>query len=105
MSSRTIDLRLALSTAAAGDVARGRRRRGRRAAASLLAVLMCCCAFTRGACAMTHTVATLGDPGPTLQLTLRQAVMMAGSGDTIDFAAGLTGTITLLHGEIPIKQS
>jgi hypothetical protein len=54
---------------------------------------------------MTHTVATLGDPGPTLQLTLRQAVMMAGSGDTIDFAAGLTGTITLLHGEIPIKQS
>jgi hypothetical protein len=61
--------------------------------------------FTPQARATTHTVETLGDPGPTLLLSLRQAAMMAGSGDTIDFAPGLSGTITLLQGEIPIKQS
>jgi len=55
--------------------------------------------------ATKFTVATLGDPGPTLQLSLRQAVWMAGSGDTIDFAPDLNGTITLLHGEISITRA
>jgi hypothetical protein len=57
------------------------------------------------ACADTLTVATLGDPGPALQLSLRQAVSMSGDGDTIDFAPGLGGTITLLHGEIAITHA
>ncbi|HEY2395620.1 MAG TPA: choice-of-anchor Q domain-containing protein [Rudaea sp.] len=55
--------------------------------------------------ATTITVGTLGDPGPSLQLSLREAVLMAGSGDTIDFAPDLNGTITLLHGEISITQA
>ncbi|HEX3122353.1 MAG TPA: choice-of-anchor Q domain-containing protein [Rhodanobacteraceae bacterium] len=55
--------------------------------------------------ANTLTVATLDDPGPTLQLSLRQAVAMSGSGDTIDFAPGLDGAITLLHGEIAITHA
>jgi hypothetical protein len=61
--------------------------------------------FAQCACADTLTVATLGDPGPALQLSLRQAVAMSGDGDTIDFAPGLGGTITLLHGEIAITHA
>jgi hypothetical protein len=59
----------------------------------------------RNADATMLTVATLGDPGPTLQLSLRQAVAMSGSGDTIDFTPGLEGTIMLLHGEIAITHA
>jgi hypothetical protein len=61
--------------------------------------------FAQCAHANTLTVATLGDPGPTLQLSLRQAVAMSGSGDTIDFAPGLDGAIALLHGEIAVTHA
>src|SRR5262252_7517429 len=61
--------------------------------------------FARSATATTLTVTTLGDPGPTLQLTLRQAVAMSGSNDTIAFAPGLKGTINLLQGEIVIAHA
>jgi predicted outer membrane repeat protein len=62
-------------------------------------------AFENSANATTLTVATLGDPGPSLQLSLRQAVAMSGSNDTIDFAPGLKGTIALLQGEIVIAHA
>jgi predicted outer membrane repeat protein len=61
--------------------------------------------FAGGAKTMTLTVATLGDPGPSLQLSLRQAVSMSNSNDTIDFAPGLKGTITLLQGEIVVAHA
>ena len=73
-------------------------------AALVLTIPGLLCGFARGAQA-NLTVATLGDPGPTLQLSLREAVQMAGSGDTIDFAPDLNGTITLLHGEIAITKA
>jgi hypothetical protein len=61
--------------------------------------------FAQCAHANTLMVATLDDPGPTLLLSLREAVAMSGSGDTIAFAPGLDGTIALLHGEIAITHA
>ncbi len=62
-------------------------------------------AFAQPALATTFIVETLDDPGPTLQLSLREAVLMSGSGDTIEFAPELSGTIALLHGEIAIGHA
>lgn len=72
-----------------------------------LSLVVTGCGLPAVALATTYTVTTLGDPDPVsdLQLSLREAVKMAGNGDTVDFAGGLNGTITLLHGEIPVQQS
>jgi hypothetical protein len=91
-----------LTIAAAGTTTG--RRRGITAGLAL-ATLGLMFAIAPDAQATTITVGTLGDPGPSLQLSLREAVLMAGSGDTIDFAPDLNGTITLLHGEISITQA
>ncbi|HEY2395779.1 MAG TPA: choice-of-anchor Q domain-containing protein [Rudaea sp.] len=97
-------------TALAGPGTPGRaltlhRQRRPSAAGSILRAIFLLLVQAAGAHATTYTVATLGDPGPTLQLTLRGAVAMAGSGDTVDFASGLSGTITLKQGEIAITRS
>lgn len=58
-----------------------------------------------GATAATFTVTNLGDAGPG---SLRRAVLDANAApgaDTVAFAAGLTGTIPLSSGEIPITDS
>jgi predicted outer membrane repeat protein len=77
----------------------------RHPAAPALACAIGLSTFTLGAEAITLTVATLDDPGPTLLLSLREAVAMSGDGDTIEFAPGLAGTIALLHGEIAITHA
>lgn len=51
--------------------------------------------------ATTWTVTNLNDSGPG---SLRQAIADAASGDTITFAAGLTGTITLTSGQLTIDR-
>src|SRR5580704_7824562 len=50
----------------------------------------------------TLTVTNLFDSGAG---SLRAAIAVANSGDTIDFAHGLQGTITLTSGELPISDS
>ena len=58
----------------------------------------------QGATAATFTVTNLADSGPG---SLRQAVLGANAApgaDEIDFTPGLTGTITLTSGEIPITD-
>ncbi len=55
----------------------------------------------RGALAATQTVSNTADSGAG---SLRQALANAGNGDTID-ASGLTGTITLLTGELEVTHS
>jgi hypothetical protein len=79
--------------------------RCRSAADSILFATFLLFVHAPAAHATTYTVATLGDPGPTLQLSLREAVAMAGGGDTVDFAPGLNGTIVLKQGEIAIAKS
>jgi len=100
---RRIDRTCTCLTIAAAS-ATTRRCRGITAALAP-AVLALMLASAPDAQATKITVGTLGDPGPSLQLSLREAVLMAGSGDTIDFAPDLNGTITLLHGEISITQA
>jgi hypothetical protein len=63
----------------------------------LLAVV----AIALAAYADTITVTNLDDDGPG---SLRQAIDDADPGDTIEFAAGLTGTITLTTGELDIRE-
>ncbi|MGI8436491.1 MAG: choice-of-anchor Q domain-containing protein [Chthoniobacterales bacterium] len=55
-----------------------------------------------GLLAATITVANTNDSGAG---SLRQAITDAAAGDTITFAAGVTGTITLTSGELLISQS
>jgi ribosomal protein L6P/L9E len=50
----------------------------------------------------TFTVANLHDSGSG---SLRSAIAAASSGDTINFARGLRGTITLTSGELSITDS
>ena len=50
----------------------------------------------------TFTVANLNDHGTG---SLRSAISSASSGDTINFAKGLQGTITLTSGDLPVTNS
>jgi hypothetical protein len=58
------------------------------------------CAFVTAAHAATITVTNTNDSGPG---SLRQALMIANDGDTINF--GVTGTITLTSGGLPINKN
>ena len=55
--------------------------------------------FAASASAATDTVTSLNDSGPG---SLRETIASASSGDTIDFASGLSGTISLTSGAIQI---
>jgi hypothetical protein len=58
--------------------------------------------------AATITVYSNGDVGgtcPGATCTLRQAILAAASGDTINFAAGITATISLIQGELLIGKT
>ena len=58
------------------------------------------CVFVTAAHAATITVTNTNDSGPG---SLRQALMIANDGDTINFA--VTGTITLTSGGLPINKN
>lgn len=62
--------------------------------------ILAICTFTIGLYGNTITVTNLNDSGAG---SLRQAVINAASGDTIDFA--VTGTITIISGRIDIGKS
>lgn len=68
-------------------------------------VLLLALASARGAASATFTVTNLGDAGPG---SLRRAVLDANAApgaDAVAFAPGLTGTVPLSSGEIPITDS
>lgn len=78
-----------------------------RAAKSLLvfiafSLILSLFAFIRPAHAATLTVTNLNDSGAG---SLRAVISAAASGDTIVFANGLTGTITLTSGELLIDKT
>ena len=66
----------------------------------LLLSVVCCWAVAP-AHAATITVANTNDSGAG---SLRQAISSAAAGDTISFAASVTGTITLNTGELAISH-
>ena len=68
---------------------------------AVLALILCVLVPGRVS-ASTLTVQNLNDSGVG---SLRAAIAAASSGDTIDFAAALTGTITLTSGELLISQN
>src|SRR5436190_18389977 len=53
------------------------------------------------AAAAVRTVSNLNDYGPG---SLRDTISASASGDTINFTAGLTGTITLTNGELYVNK-
>jgi hypothetical protein len=74
---------------------------------SLAAVLLFAALFQTSANAATLTVYSAADAGGTCpgnDCTLRQALATVASGDTINFAAGIT-TITLTSGELVINKA
>src|SRR5207249_3468714 len=68
--------------------------------AKFLAALFC--GATLSAFATTRTVTSLADSGPG---SLRATIAASADGDTITFANGVTGTITLTSGEMVIGHS
>lgn len=83
---------------------RNARRRARRAGAGAVATLGAAAVLAPGAEAASFQVSNLADSGPG---SLREAIAQAnatGEADTVTFAAGLTGTIRLSTGEIPITS-
>ncbi|MGO8720673.1 MAG: beta strand repeat-containing protein [Acidobacteriaceae bacterium] len=71
---------------------------------SLIAVFAILALCSRTACAATYTVTDTSD-NPADTGSLRYAVNHAANGDTIDFAAGVTGTIPLTNGPLTISAS
>jgi len=65
-------------------------------------VLLLALLFMRGVGAATVTVTTTADSGAG---SLRAAVAGAGAGDTVAFAPGVTGTLTLTSGSITIDKA
>jgi len=65
-----------------------------------LLLLLCSIAFSAGA--TTRTVTNTSDNG---QGSLRDTIAASTSGDTIDFTAGLTGTITLTNGQLALTTN
>ncbi len=102
---RRIDRTCTCSTITAAG-ATARRRRGMTAGLAL-ATLALMFAIAPDAQATKLTVGTLGDPGPSLQLSLREAVLMARQRWRHSSIRGGSqqSTITLLHGEISITQA
>jgi hypothetical protein len=95
-------------------IAKERRRAAtlRRRGGIIAGVLGATTLFAASAQAATYTVSTTNDDAPggtcTATCTLRDALTAANadtSADTITFAGGLTGTITLTNGPLPISGS
>ena len=58
--------------------------------------------FAAAAHAATYSVTNANDSGPN---SLRQAILDAAAGDTISFASGVTGTITLTSAQLTINKN
>ena len=81
------------------------RRRAKRAAAGTVAAVGAAAIVAPSADAATFQVSNLNDAGAgSLRDAVEQANLAAGA-DTVTFAAGLTGTITLTTGEIPVEEA